>query len=1082
MNLSILGRRRIWKKILVCASIFLVIYSIVGFFILPRVIKAVLTSQLAQVLHREVRISKVRVNPFALSVLINDLSIQDVKPANHFISFQTIYLNIQSSSLFYRGAVLSQIRVVGPRFSMIRNEDMSYNFSDLLQPGTDQAPAKNTKPFKFSLNNIQIMNGSIDFMDMSKHVHHSVSDIQVSIPFLSNLPKSVEIFTQPSFQANVDGTPITLNGKSKPFNNSLESSVNLNFKNLNLSKYVEYLPEDIDFRLKSGNLDSDILVSFVQSGDLTPIVAVTGLLALKDLAITDKSQRPVLKLDLFDIRIASAILFTKNIRFERIIIKSPIIQVVRSKAALVNIGSLPQKPDSESTSPAPVRSKSAGHIGAAEIKVLEGKLIFLNESSGLTEEISQIQEFSVKNTEIDLAKQNVTIDQIVFQKGDFLLRRETNGNLNVMEMVLSTSTATQSNLGKNSINQSTKAPSLQFPWVITLKQLLLEQYSVHFEDRAHSSPAIFTLNPINLKVENLSTDHNSTGKVSLQINVNKTGTLTVDGGFALNPVGADLSLDLKRFSLMPLQPYISDRLQVILTGGAISTRGRLNFTTLPKKGLTVQFKGDASLLNFGTINEEDEEDLVKWKSLFFQGIQSGFNPTHIEIREVRLTDLSSQVAINSDGQLNLKEVLKVEPQSTESSNVDTEPPSSLTTAKQGESMPIQIDRVTFRNGSIHFTDHFIQPVYNTGLTGINGTISGLSSKEDQQAEVNISCKYEDSAPISISGTINPLSKKIYVNLKLDSKAIELSPFTPYSGKYAGYTIQKGKLSFNLKYLIEDRNLNFENDIFVDQFTWGEKVESPDATKLPVSLAVSLLTDRNGQIHLNLPVTGSLDDPKFKIWRVVIQVIENILVKAATAPFALLKALAGGNEELSFVEFDYGKSDLNSSAETRISVLNKVLYDRPAIKLEISGAVDPVNDREGLKQVRFQRHLKAEKFIDLIKKGKSVASVEDIKIETGEYLTYLTKAYKKEKFPKPRNFLGFAKDLPGPEMERLMLVNTTVTDEDLRTLASSRALTIKEALLKTGQIESGRLFLVERVSPIQTQKEGQKLSRVDFAIK
>jgi hypothetical protein len=322
-----------------------------------------------------------------------------------------------------------------------------------------------------------------------------------------------------------------------------------------------------------------------------------------------------------------------------------------------------------------------------------------------------------------------------------------------------------------------------------------------------------------------------------------------------------------------------------------------------------------------------------------------------------------------------------------------------------------------------------------------------------------------------------------VNLNLDSKEIELVPFTPYSSKYTGYTIQKGKLSANLKYLIEDRKLDSENEIFLDQFTLGDKIDSPDATTLPLALAVSLLTDRNGQIHLNLPVTGTLDDPKFKIWQAYIEVMrKNILVKAATDPFALLSPLAGGNEELSVVEFAYGSSNLDSSAQSRVNLLAKILYERPRLKLEISGHFDGINDRDALRQYQYQHRLKAQKLNDLIKKGELVYSVDDIVIYPEEYLTYLTRAYKKETFPKPRNFLGIPKDLPRQEMEKLMLANIEVNDEELRNLASSRAMSVKDALLKTGQIELNRLFLVENVFPTSTQKENLKLSRVDFSIK
>ena len=94
--------------------------------------------------------------------------------------------------------------------------------------------------------------------------------------------------------------------------------------------------------------------------------------------------------------------------------------------------------------------------------------------------------------------------------------------------------------------------------------------------------------------------------------------------------------------------------------------------------------------------------------------------------------------------------------------------------------------------------------------------------------------------------------------------IELGPFTPYSGKYVGYAIEKGKMTFNVAYKIENRKLAASNQIVIDQLTFGGKVESPQATKLPVMLAVALLKDRNGVIDVNLPISGSLDDPKFSI--------------------------------------------------------------------------------------------------------------------------------------------------------------------------------------------------------------------------
>ena len=162
-------------------------------------------------------------------------------------------------------------------------------------------------------------------------------------------------------------------------------------------------------------------------------------------------------------------------------------------------------------------------------------------------------------------------------------------------------------------------------------------------------------------------------------------------------------------------------------------------------------------------------------------------------------------------------------------------------------------------------------------------------------------------PLRSLAKLIPLRDDLFVDIKARIKDLDLSPTTPYSGKYAGYTIEKGKLSFDLKYLIVKRKLDSQNNIFIDQFTFGDKVESPQATKLPVKLAVALLKDRKGEIKLDLPVTGSLDDPKFSVWGVILKILVNLISKAATSPFSLLGAAFGGGEELSYVEFDYGST-------------------------------------------------------------------------------------------------------------------------------------------------------------------------------
>jgi len=443
--------------------------------------------------------------------------------------------------------------------------------------------------------------------------------------------------------------------------------------------------------------------------------------------------------------------------------------------------------------------------------------------------------------------------------------------------------------------------------------------------------------------------------------------------------------------------------------------------------------------------------------------------------------------MNAGGTLNLQEILeKGEPKTETPTPAATQekttaqekaPPSPKESSKN-----IKIGTITLQGGIIDFTDRSLKPDYSTKLTEIGGRISGLSAEETTLADLDLRGKLDDYAPLEITGKINPLKEDLYVDIKARFKDMELSPMTPYSGKYVGYTIEKGKLSFDLKYLINKRKLDSQNYIFLDQFTLGDRVEGSKATKLPVKLAIALLKDRKGEIKLDLPVTGSLDDPKFSVWGIILKVLINLISKAATSPFSLLGAVFGGGEELSYLEFDYGSTVITQPNMKKIDTLVKALHDRPSLKLDIEGHVDAEKDKDGLIQYLFDKKLKAQKLNEMVKKGQPSIPVDEVKVEPPEYEKYLKMAYKEEKFPKPKNILGMAKDLPAPEMEKLMLTHIEIKEGDLRNLVSQRAMKVKDAILKPGQVEPERIFILEPKSLAPEKKEKLKDSRVDFKLK
>ncbi|MEO6163426.1 MAG: DUF748 domain-containing protein, partial [Candidatus Binatia bacterium] len=507
----------------------------------------------------------------------------------------------------------------------------------------------------------------------------------------------------------------------------------------------------------------------------------------------------------------------------------------------------------------------------------------------------------------------------------------------------------------------------------------------------------------------------------------------------------------------------------------------------------VNYDGSVDIADFATIEKSNSNDLLKWKSLNLNAIQFSLEPFKLNIGEININDFYSRLILGADGKINLQ---KLTPQAEEKKNAPaaiektaekspekSEPPAAPAT---GADKAITIGKINLTAGNIDFSDLFIKPNYNANLTGVQGTISEL--KPEAPGDLDIKARLDNAAPVEIKGKLNPLSKELFLDIVADAKEIELSPMTPYSGRYVGYGIEKGKLSFNVKYKLENRKLTAQNKIILNQLTFGARIESPDATKLPVLLAVALLKDRDGVIDIDLPISGSLDDPQFSVGGIIWRMIVNILTRAITAPFSLLGAVFSGGsssgDELSYVEFDNGRAHLNQTAQTKIATLAKALNNRPSINLELTGRVDPASDLEGLKRVGIERKAKAQKMRDLVRQGQAQRSLDDIQFDKDEYPKYLKAAYGEEIFPKPRNLIGLAVDLPVAEMEKLMMQHAKATDDDMRQLASQRAQAVRDALLASGQVGTERIFIVA-AKPLSNEEQVKlkgKPNRVDFNMK
>ena len=613
-------------------------------------------------------------------------------------------------------------------------------------------------------------------------------------------------------------------------------------------------------------------------------------------------------------------------------------------------------------------------------------------------------------------------------------------------------------------------------WAILVNQFQLMGAAIRYGDLTLANIAPMVIDPLDLTVKDIDISGTTPLDLNLTAQVNQRGSIKVGGLLAWSPLATDLNMDLQSVDLVSLQGWTGDALNVLLSSGDFSFQGNVKAEGEPLK---VAVNGKGQLGNFNIFDPKNARDLLRWKNLDINGLDFANEPLKINIDAVKLGNFFARVILFPDGELNLKQIVRQDETAvTADEQVQSE---SIIAEKNKESkpMPLHIGKVILQQGNVDFHDRFIEPNYRANLTGLTGQVGPIHSS--RSGTIDITGAIDKTAPLEIRGSIEPFGSELLMDIVAKAKEIDLPQFSPYSGKYVGYAIEKGKLSVDVHYHIEQGALTAENNVFLDQFTLGERVESEEAVSVPLELAIALLKNRRGEIDIHLPIKGSIDDPQFSLGNIILDAFINLITRAVTAPFALLGSMLGGDsEELSEISFSPGFSSIEAEAESRLQSLAQILQDRPALRLEIAGHVDPVQDHEGLKHAILQRQVKAKKLAADAKTGKTGGSLADVQLTPEEYSKYLEIVYKEADFEKPTNFIGLTKSLPDIEMEQLLIANIEVSDDDMQELAQNRALAAQSWLLDKGEISGDRLFVVG----IQKTEEGNNKAgnRAEFILK
>jgi hypothetical protein len=714
--------------------------------------------------------------------------------------------------------------------------------------------------------------------------------------------------------------------------------------------------------------------------------------------------------------------------------------------------------------------------GNVRLSDLSGALVDLkmqaNNGGTSGSNVITANKITIENASMNSELKQAKVEKIALNRVQGDVFRDTDGAVNLIRFLKKDTNRVRADNGKASATKST-APT----WHADIDQIALTDSNFVFGDKSKKPAVNIRADGVEAKLEQVSSKLDHPFKITMSANLNAVGKsygkIAVDGTAAQK--SAQLNVDLKNFSVVVLQPYFTDLLNITLEKGAASIKGKLAWNAPAE----LNYQGMLTLENFSSSDKATSDSFLRWKKLFIEGVDVGFGAKQqkINLGKINISDFYARAILSEQGKLNLENILVHQ---QPDSNVKSPVKKAIAVAQNNKSNAstsvINVGQINLNNGVINYTDNFIKPHFSMRMTGMTGKVGAIQSTLAKPAPINLIGKIDNDAPIVISGSLNPLFSPMLLDIKMTATGIDLPRLTAYSAKYAGYAIERGKLSLDVEYHVKDKQLTAKNTLKIDQLTFGKKVDSPNATKLPVLLLVDLLTDRNGRINLDVPISGTLDDPQFTVGGVIMKVLLNALTKVITSPFSLLAHSFSGASELSYVEFASGTSKLTDATKAKLDNVAKALAERPNLKLTIIGRADLTADTPGMRERKLVRQIKK---ISAANENET----NETSISENEKKSAIWKIYSNGKFDKPRNMVGLAKVLPTEEMEKMILENTPISEDDLNALATRRASVVRTYLTEVVHVPSERIYLnAPKINETNKTEDKGSMSRVDFDLR
>jgi flagellar motor protein MotB len=1014
------------SKIVIAAAVVAALvglYALAGFKLAPKLVRSQAIDFVHETYGRDLRIGEVRVQPFKLQIEVHDLSLPDDDGAT-MLGFGRLFADFELSSLWKRAWYFRDVELDAPVIRAVVRPGGSLNLADLAvekPPGPATAPPKEQEALpSVWIARLGIDGGAVDFVDRARPQ-----------PFERRF--SPVAFDLHDFRTTPEGGDFRLTAASEAAEKfawkgrialepSITSSGEFTVEDLQATGVGEFLGDALPFRLSGGLIDLNGRYTFALG--------------------------PATDLDL----------------------EVPTIQV--SDLTL--------------------------------------------RAQGSAEDWVRIPVLSVADIQAKLRPQTVTIARVELTRLAAQAWREADGSISITRLFSpggpdssaagATSHATTEPAAAAAPGAASAAapekPSTAPEWDVQIAAVAVDDATIDFEDRS-LQPAFKTiLAPTDLSAGPVSLDLSR--PVPLQVTTHIDGdatTLTAKGNLTPEPLTAAFDVELKGFEVKRLQPYVAGTTALTIRSGAASSKGRFEMHPPGGKEPELSYAGDATVTELRTVDNDLEEDFFNVDRLEARKLRFALAPDTLTIDRVLVSKPFAKVINSSDQVLNVAAVLdpvgtaaalrarKEAEAAGQGAQAGTErgkkkPPKKSRSREPARpaapqpalvetGMPVRIREVRVDGGRMDFADYFIQPNFAADIRSLEGVVTGVSSNPNAHATIDLKGKVGEFSPVTISGEIQPFAYDRFTDVGMKFENISLPVFNPYSGKFAGYNIAKGLLTTELHYQIADRKLDAKHHIRIDQLEWGDATASKQAVPLPIKFATSLLKDVNGVIDLDVPVSGTLDDPSFRVGPIVWKIIKNILVKAVTAPFRWLGSMFKGAEDAQFVEFAPGDATLDPAAAEKLGTLAKGLAQKPELKLDIPIGTVTELDQPALLQRRYE--LEREAAMKRVLKKKALRDGAPVPFDTLEpddqvavledLVRQLTGA--RPRLPEPparaegqsrQDAKSAATQAAIQYLESEARKAITIGEGDIDALSQARATAVQGALLASGELDPARVFV------------------------